>query len=62
MGENKNYLFHLCSLLSSPLPLVPNAPCPIFNNLNILYIDVGKSYPLQLKIKMRAVDKTLIST
>jgi hypothetical protein len=35
---------------------------PIPNNLNILYISSWKNCPLQLKIKMRAVDKTLIST
>jgi hypothetical protein len=41
---------------------IPNSQCPIPNNLKILYISVGKNCPLQLKIKMRAVDKTLIST
>jgi hypothetical protein len=36
--------------------------CPMPHNLNILYIWIWKNCPLQLKIKMRAVDKTLIST
>jgi hypothetical protein len=41
---------------------MPNAQCPMPHNLNILYISIWKNCPLQLKIKMRAVDKTLIST
>jgi hypothetical protein len=56
-GEKKNYLFPLCSQQELPLRLF-SMP----NNLNILYISTWKSCPLQLKIKMRVVDKTLIST
>lgn len=50
----------------SPLPPAPRPSasfqCPMPHNLIILYISTWKSCPLQLKIKMRAVDKTLIST
>jgi hypothetical protein len=49
------------TMTNSQFP-IPNSQFPIPNNLKILYISVGKNCPLQLKIKMRAVDKTLIST
>jgi hypothetical protein len=45
----------------SSFNLLPPAFCLLPLSVIFLYIESWKKCPLQLKIKMRAVDKTLIS-
>jgi hypothetical protein len=54
---------------SNTILSMPHALCPLPNShspnnkfVNILYKWVWKNFPLRLTIKMRRVDKTLIST